>query len=302
MKKIFTIISVFFVSGAVAQTTANGGFESWTTVPATFPAPAYDECDNWNSLNSLTSALGVITCYKATASIDVHSGSAAIKLVTKQAGGQIANGLVTTGTVNPATSSVGGGVSYTLRPDSIIGWYKCAPMAGDSGFVEIQLLGAGGDTDTIGYAIFRTPGIDVTTYTRFALKINYRNANPVVKSLWILSSSRSNTVHIVNSTLFLDDIQLGSDAWAATGINEIPTFDLTVCPNPTTGNIIIKNPLSLKVSFILYDVTGAIAEEEKINSSSTSIDITQLPNGIYIYSIIDSNGLVVNTGKIVVEK
>lgn len=300
MKKIFTIVSVFLISSVVAQTTANGGFESWTTVPATFPAPAYDECDNWNSLNSLTSALGVITCYKATAGADVHSGSSAIKLVTKQAGSQIANGLVTTGTVNVATSSVSGGVPYTLRPDSIIGWYKCAPMTGDSGFVEIQLLGSGGDTDTIGYAIFRTPGTNVTTYTRFAVKINYRNANPVVKSLWILSSSRSNTVHIVNSTLFLDDVQLGSDLFLS--VDEPTLSAITVGPNPTSENLIIKNPTSLKASFVLYNVMGSVVEEEKLNSSITSLDVNQLPNGIYIYSITGMNGFVVKTGKIFIQK
>lgn len=302
MKKTITLFSVFLISSfsLIAQTTANGGFESWTTVPATFPAPAYDECDNWNSLNSLTSALGVITCYKATAVADVHSGSAAMKLVTKQAGSQIANGLVTTGTINVGNSSVGGGVAYTLRPDSIIGWYKCAPMAGDSGFVEIQLLGAGGDTDTIGYAIFRTPGTNVTTYTRFAVKINYRNANPVVKSLWILSSSRSNSVHIVNSTLFLDDVQLGSNLFLS--VDEPETSIITVGPNPSSGRLTISDFALGKGVFMLYDLTGSFVAEEKINSSNTSVDFTPLPNGIYIYSIIDGNGLLVKTGKIVVQK
>ncbi len=300
MKKIFTILSVFFVSSAVAQNIANGGFESWTTVAATFPAPAYDECNNWNSLNSLTSALGVITCYKATAGADVHSGLSAIKLVTKQAGSQIANGLVTTGTINVGNSSVGGGVAYTLRPDSIIGWYKCAPMTGDSGFVEIQLLGSGGDTDTIAYAIFRSPGTAVTTFTRFAVKINYRNANPVVKSLWILSSSRSNSVHIVNSTLFLDDVQLGSDLFLS--VDEPVTSTITVGPNPSSGRLIVSNIGALKANFILYDLTGSIVEQEKLNSGSTSIDLTQLPNGMYIYSIINGNGLIMKTGKVVVEK
>lgn len=300
MKKIFIIISVFFVSSAVAQTTTNGGFESWTTVPATFPAPAYDECNNWNSLNSLTSALGVITCYKATAVADVYSGSSAMKLVTKQAGSQIANGLVTTGTVNVANSSVGGGVPYTLRPDSIIGWYKCAPMAGDSGFVEIQLLGAGGDTDTIGYAIFRTPGTDVATYTRFAEKINYRNANPVVKSLWILSSSRSNSVHIVNSTLFLDDIQLGSDLFLS--VDEPITSTITVGPNPSSGRLTISSLGLAKAAFMLYDLTGSVVTEAKLNSTSTSIDVSKLPNGIYIYAIINENGLTVKTGKVLIQK
>lgn len=300
MKKTITLFAAVISFASVAQTTANGGFESWTTVPATFPAPAYDECDNWNSLNSLTSALGVITCYKATAVADVHSGSSAMKLITKQAGGQIANGLVTTGTVNVATSSVSGGVPYTLRPDSIIGWYKCAPMAGDSGFVEIQLLGAGGDTDTIGYAIFRTPGTNVTTYTRFAVKINYRNANPVAKSIWILSSSRSNTVHIVNSTLFLDDVQLGSDLFLS--VDEPVISAITVGPNPTSGNLIIKNPTSLKASFVLYNVMGSVVEEEELSTSNTSVDVGQLPNGIYIYSITDVNGWVLKTGKVVIEK
>ncbi len=304
MKKIYTVVSIslIFINNIIAQTITNYGFEAWTTVSATFPAPAYDTPDHWNSLNSLTSALGVITCYKTTASADVHSGSAAIKLITKSVAGQTANGLVTTGTINSSTSSVGGGVPYTLRPDSIIGWYKYAPTTGDSGFVEIQLLGSGGDTDTIGYAIFRTPSINVTSYTRFALKINYRNSNPIVKSLWIISSSVNNTTHFVNSTMFVDDLQLGSDAWLATNINEVATINLTVGPNPASTNIIINNPEMAKVVFVLYDVTGCIVEEAKLNTTTTPIDVIELLNGIYIYSIVDGNNAVVKTGKIFIQK
>jgi Secretion system C-terminal sorting domain/Putative carbohydrate metabolism domain len=309
MKRIYTLISLFLISAhsLFSQQTPNGGFESWTTVPASPPAPAYDNPNSWNTLNSLTSGAGAITCYKVTAGADVHSGSAAIKLITRTVGGpggQVANGLLTTGTIHPSTSSVGGGVSYTLRPDSIIGWYKYAPAnSSDNGFFEIQLLGAGGDTDTIGYAKFKTPTTAVSSYTRFALKINYRDTtSQIVKSLWILSSSASNFVHFQNSTMFADDVQLGSDAWLLTGINEIAAIDLTVGPNPASESLTVKNPASVKAFFLLYDVTGRVAQQEKIAGTYTSIDVADLPSGLYIYSITDENGLVIKTGKVFIQK
>lgn len=303
MKNNFTLLFVFFIFNAFAQTATNYGFESWTTVPASFPAPSYENPNNWNTLNGLTSALGVITCFKATAVGDFHSGAKAVKLITKSVAGQIANGLITTGTVNQATSSVGGGVSYTLRPDSIIGWYKCAPMTGDSGFVEIQLLGAGGDKDTIGYVIFRTPSKSVTTYTRFAEEIVYRNTNSVVKSIWILSSSRDNTTHVVNSTIFVDDLQLGSDAWdAATGIDEAKNTSLAVFPNPSAGQVTITGINTLGAFFIVYDAMGIALKQVQLNNETVSINISDLADGTYVYAISDGNNRTIKAGKLVLKK
>ncbi len=297
MKKIFTLIAFFNLSavGMFAQATPNNGFETWTH--STFPV--YDTPNSWDNLNASTGALGVITCIKATAA-DVHSGAAAIKLITKTVLTQTANGIATTGTINTTTQTIGGGISYTLSPDSIVGFYKYTSVSGDNGFAEIQLLGAGGDTDTIGYVRFVTPSSTVGTYTRFSKAIVYRSANPVVKSIWILSSSKDATTHFVGSTAFFDDINLVFAS--ATGIANPSNLELTVGPNPATDHLIINNTLINRGTFVLFDVTGRIVSERKFEGISNVIDLSELPLGLYLYSITDEKNTVIKTDKIVIKK
>ncbi len=298
MKKIFTLIvsTIITSAGLFAQATPNAGFEAWTH--NTFPS--YDTPNSWDNLNSSTGGLGVFTCIKATAAADIHGGAAAIKLITKSVFGQTANGIATTGTINTTTQTIGGGIVYTLRPDSIVGFYKYTSVTGDNGFAEIQLLGAGGDTDTIGYARFTTPTTTVGSYTRFAKAIIYRNANPIAKSIWILSSSKDAVTHFVGSTAFFDDVTLVFAP--ATGIVSQPKFELTVGPNPSIDRIIIKNSMTPKAAFVLYDVTGRKVAEKQIEAGTTLIDINEYPMGLYIYTVSDENNNVIKTDKLIIQK
>jgi hypothetical protein len=302
MKKIYSLISICAISSSsiFAQVLPNSGFESWTNTPASFPAPAYDTPNSWNTLNSTTAGVGQITCVKATALADIHSGSAAIKLITKSVFGQVANGIATTGTINTSSQTIGGGIAYTGRPDSIAGWFKYTPVTGDNGFVELQLLGSGGDTDTVGYVRFKTPTTTVGSYTHFSKKIIYRNSNPVVKSIWILSSSADAVTHFANSTLWVDDLQVLTAT--AAGITEQPKLELTVGPNPTSNFIFIKNPDSKNLSLKMYDVTGRMIMEQRIDNVTNTIEVNSLPIGLYMYAISDDSKRIIKTGKIIIQK
>lgn len=302
MKKIFTLFSIFTFSGTVifAQATPNPGFESWTHVAASFPAPAYDTPDNWNTLNPTTAGLGQITCVKGSVAGEFHAGAAAIKLITKSVLGQVANGIATTGTINTTSQTIGGGILYTLRPDSIVGYYKYTPVTGDNGFAEIQLLGAGGDTDTIGYVRFNTPATTIGTYTRFSKAIVYRSVNPVVKSIWILSSSKDAVTHFANSTAYFDDLNLAFTSSA--GVTEQAQLQLTVGPNPSNGIFLITNTLIKKGAFVLYDVTGRKVAEKNLEGTSTVVDLNGFPLGLYIYAITDEKNNVIKTDKVIIQK
>ncbi len=207
MKKIFTLISIISVAtnGLWAQT-PNAGFETWTT-GGSWPF-TYDACTGWDSPNSQTATVGTFVCIKTT---DKHSGTNAIKLQCKTiAGMQDAPGVATTGVLplsngNPIT----GGVLYTLRPDSIVGWYKYTPASGDNGFIGFRLYGsATDDNDSIADASFNTPATTVGTYTRFSKALTYFSANAVVNSRWLLCSTKDGNVPVINSTLFVDDLDL----------------------------------------------------------------------------------------------
>jgi hypothetical protein len=298
MKKIYSLLFIFSIAtaGLFAQATPNNGFEAWTHT--TFPS--YDTPNSWDNLNPSTSGLGVFTCIKATAAADIHSGAAAIKLITKSVFGQTANGIATTGTINTTSQTIGGGIPYTLRPDSIIGFYKYTSVSADNGFAEIQLLGSGGDTDTVGYVRFVTPSATVGSYTRFAKAIVYRSASPVAKSIWILSSSKDATTHFVGSTAYFDDVNLVFAP--TTNVVEQAKSQLTVGPNPSNGRLIINNTLVNRASFVLYDVTGRKILEKKLESTSSIVDLEEFPLGLYIYSILDEKQNVLKTDKLIIQK
>jgi hypothetical protein len=301
MRKIYTFISIFIISSSAifAQVLPNADFEAWTNTPASFPASAYDNPNSWNTLNSTTAGLGQITCYKETTAGGFHGGAAALKLVTKSIFGQVANGIATTGTINTASQTIGGGIAYTGRPDSIVGFYKYTSVTGDNGFVELQLLGAGGDTDTVGYVRFVTPSSSVNNYTRFAAAVVYRNSNAVAKSIVICSSSKDATTHFAGSTIWVDDL-LVTNPFA--GIEEPTKLDFVIWPNPASDYVVVKNPAMKKMSLEMFDITGRKIKAQNIYNAVNTIEVSSLPEGIYIYAISDDSKKLIRTGKLTIQK
>lgn len=298
MKKIFTIISIISISASAvfSQALPNNGFEAWTANPT----PAYDILTGWNTLNTLIGPLGTITCFKATAAGDFHTGAAALKLVTKTAAlGQVANGIATTGTIDITKQGISGGIAYTGRPDSIVGYYKYTPVSTDNGFVQMILTGAGGDTDTVGIATFNTPNTTVAAYVRFAAPFVYKSANTVAKSLCIISSSASATVHFEGSALFVDDLDLITKV---TGVKQLTSVNVTVGPNPTHDFVMVKNPEMEKTTLVIYDVTGRTMTQQIITDQSTTIYLNEYKNGMYFYSVSTVAGNLIKSGKIIVQK
>jgi hypothetical protein len=302
MKKIFTLISILSVSitGLWAQATPNPGFESWTHTSSILGA--YDTPNNWNCANSSTGSTGVITVLKSTSA---HSGSFAAELITKQIPApfsQLVPGMITTGTINTTSQTITGGIAYTLRPDSITGWYKYTPQGGENGFIAFDLFGsASGNSDTIAKAGFSTPAATVGTFTRFAAALTYTTTTtPVVNSMWLLSSSNNDGLATsVGSILYVDDLSL---VFNPTGVTEQEKPEFTISPNPVVDHFVIKNVLGTKALFILYDVTGRKVSEEKINNATTVINVSTLPNGVYSYSVTDENNTTIKGGKLIIQK
>ncbi len=244
MKKLFVLISIVLVStgNLWAQATPNAGFENWTFHSNFFGD--YDTPDDWDNANPQTELTGIFSVEKATGA-DVHSGSAAVKLITKNIFGNDVPGVVTTGTLpTSAGDPITGGIPYTLRPDSIVGWYKYSPQGGDNGFAEITLFGsAANNADTIAEARFNTPTTTVGTYTRFSAPLVYYSTNAVANSMWLLGSSNSDVSLQVGSTAYFDDIELiinplvaGVSVALTTGTNPLCTGEsITFTATPTNG-------------------------------------------------------------------
>ena len=300
--KNFTLVLLSFFSTKIlwSQVTPNPSFDNWTT-SSSFPSYTYPT--SWDCPNSQTAVTGTFLVVKATAAADIHSGSAAVKLITKNVLSVNAPGIVTTGKLPTSTGgNITGGVPYNLRPDSIVGWYKYTPAGGDNGFFALALLGAGGNTDTIGSAFWTTPTTTVGTYTRFSAPIIYRSSNAVDTAVWVVNSSASGTPTSANvgSTLFADD--LGVIINPSTNVPELEMANVAIGPNPASEYVFVNNLCCAKSIFELTDITGRKITEQKITGVSQSIEVNDFPAGLYLYRIIDENKTVLKTGKLIIQR
>ncbi|HXC06312.1 MAG TPA: T9SS type A sorting domain-containing protein, partial [Bacteroidia bacterium] len=169
------------------------------------------------------------------------------------------------------------------------------------GMVSLFLFGSGGMSDTVGVASFVTPTTGVTSYKRFSAPLVYRSANAVANSIWLLASSKNDAATAgVGSTIWVDDLSIVINP--TSGIMEHSLPEISLYPNPASDLLFIHNPSNARVLFSLYDVTGRKISEEKLNGVNNNLSLSDVPEGMYIYSLSDEHNAVVKTGKLVVRK
>ncbi|MFA9191837.1 T9SS type A sorting domain-containing protein [Flavobacterium sp. FZUC8N2.13] len=72
-------------------------------------------------------------------------------------------------------------------------------------------------------------------------------------------------------------------------------LSLEVSPNPTTGEFTISLPDSFQsdTTVNIYNVTGSIVKQEVHNTQNISINIADLPKGIYVLSVTNSKSEII---------
>jgi Secretion system C-terminal sorting domain len=304
MKYIVTsVILLITVSLTNAQTNAatpNANFESWVS------HTNYNDASQWNDLNSTTGILGFYTLYQDN--VTVKSGTYSAQLVTNYYSllSLTVPGVLTTGTINTTNYTISGGLPYTLRPDSIIGWYQYVSVSNDHANCEFYLFGSS-NTDTIGQAFYRSPTTNVSTWTRFSLPVTYTSVATPQTALWIFSSSIDQNSGHAGSQLIIDSIGLVFNSSAVNTIKDNAVVGIG--PNPTNGPLTVSIASSRGASLAgkvftmnVLDVTGRLVKSEKITEGTTVLNIGELPEGLYIYSLLDEEGIVIKTGKIAVQR
>jgi hypothetical protein len=83
-------------------------------------------------------------------------------------------------------------------------------------------------------------------------------------------------------------------------VNEINTSDeLIIYPNPTTGELGIRNyELGIK-EVMIYNVMGQLVFKSPINNRQSTINISSLENGIYFVRLMDADGTMIYAEKVV---
>ncbi len=192
--------------------------------------------------------------------------------------------------------------AFTDKPDSVVGWYKCNPAAGDFGTVKFLLhTGAvelpGDETNYIAYAYYELPGTEVTQWTRFSTPFDY-TSNATPEFVLSILTSGNGTEAIDGSTAQFDDIQFIYNPSAITDLT-IEKLNVYVHNN----NLVIKaiGNISNALKFTLSDISGRTVYSNTLNfQENNNVDISSLENGLYIATAIGSDRLY--TGKILITK
>lgn len=319
MKKLFTILIVaaFLSQTGVSQSTLpNGNFNDWdwiihpTHAGGGFYEPGGGFFKSLNILDTIATPPG-LTCFRSD---EAHSGAYAARVMTQQIAilQVLIPGVIGTLKINWNTLNATLGVPYTYpaKARSFQGWYKSAPLNGDSAGAVLFLSKWNPFTskrDTIGYKrlVFKNA---VSEYTFFDAEVYYKDPNTMPDSITILllSSAGYNAQNMLNSVG-----RVGSQAWfddvTITDVNGIqhqlmPEIDVKLYPNPASDMMNVELEKAIKKGeFIIYSMDGKQLDVIPLTQIKNLVPVSSLPAGTYYYKISDGKSAK-NSGSFVVTR
>jgi hypothetical protein len=319
MKKFTLILFILSFVAIQAQTfepLPDGNFEEWTTGNThpshdVFHGDPYDELANpfWTTLNLLSTlepemSTGPVTVFK----VDGRSGYAPKAISdTLWVGLEklFLPGVFGAFTLDITNKTAHFGRPYHSRPDSLVGYMKYIPVAGDSASIFVELYKEiQGQRVTIGKVeqIFHN---EISDWTRFSLPIEYiYDEVPDSISVLFVASAAYNFKDLFTckgtpgSTIWADECRFIFNNQAS--IEDIKTVkhSALVYPNPTSGDVFVKTQIPVRKARIeILDVKGSVVKTQELSGVNTSIDLRSLKSSLYLYRIIDG-GKVIESGRI----
>ncbi len=296
MKKL-NIFLLFLIIGftTIAQQVPNGNFENWTA------ASTYDDPTGWDTPNSTSSTLGVITVYQE--STYVQNGNFAAKLQSKSILGTPIPGLITLGDfdINIMTfeATITGGVPFIHKPEALHGYFQYEPVANDQAFVGVILLKQNGSNwDTIADGSF-TSNATVLTWTNFTATLTYRSTDtPTHLNIIIMSSDR--VAPQPNSTFYVDNLTFTYPA----SVEEIEKPELNSWVSDGFLNIYSVNQNHSISTVDIYDMQGrSLQSMDFFNEQSSFVrfPVFNLPTGILFVRVVFTHGEIV-TSKVLINE
>ncbi len=334
MKKlILSAFSLFSATALFAQPILNAGMEAWRggstgIFPHTVPVAAPTE---WFGLDSLVigyaqfaGLAGLITVGSDfhqqvfQESTIVHSGSSSAKIVTAKQDtlgmipGMLSNAKID---VDVATLMAGGdpmdafifsgGTNLTLRPSTVSAWVSYLPgidtstgmMGGaDEGVMTVQVIATiSGFDSVVGVGFVNiTPS---TSFVEVTAPVTYTTTAYDVSNLRIIFvSSGGSGAGLENSTLYVDDVSMVGVPQSVGQVSSGSEL-FHIFPNPAENIVNVTGSNGEGYSFVLYDISGKKVAEQ-ILSDTNQLDVSAQASGVYFYSIIDSDGVIAQRGKL----
>jgi len=166
--------------------------------------------------------------------------------------------------------------------------YKKQIAAGDTAVVVAEFLdtmGAGPNDDVLLYQTFGVYTGSGATWVTESLPFQQNpNGTGTANQFVIFASSSMAAAFgtgtgMPGSTLYLDN-------FSVTGMNSVAQMTsamLNVYPNPTSGILTFETSGAID-HVAIYNINGQL----QLNTTEATIDITNLPSGIYFYTVISA--------------
>jgi hypothetical protein len=234
-------------------------------------------------------------------SSDAHSGNYSVELTSIEVFGIVANGVVTNGRVHPNfdptlayiftdTLDDQWNTPLTVRPDSIVGWFKYAPQGTDTLQVKVNLhQGFGKQPDSaytdnwIGVAEYLSPINTEDEWHRFSAPFIYYSDNDPQYVLVVLNSG-SGYAPVNGSIALFDDMELIYNAPQAS-LERQKTPEGFIYAGDYQILVIEGLELTLFQSIKIHDLTGKLVWAGSVTNKQVDISSANLRNGIYLVSL-----------------
>ncbi len=300
-KRLFILFSLFIVGSAIVQAQIpEGGLNNWTpSAQNTYYEPTGGW---WTTLNTLSALGGPVTVSRTS---DVHSGTYAAQLETKQWGTFLLPGLLASGNFIMTAPFIKQGQPFTDKPTRFKGWIKFTSVNGDSSAVLAMLTRfnkATSKQDTIAKALQIIKN-SILEYTQFDVSFDYINTEIAPDSilLFFTSSAGGNgSPGQVGSTLFVDDISLEY----SNGVQELlmPEFSIDVFPTPATEHLSLSFNTTNTEQFLchIYAIDGRFIQSFTPSEKNHQLDVSEWQQGSYIVQTWIGNSFVSSAKFVVV--
>jgi len=141
---------------------------------------------------------------------------------------------------------------------------------------------------------------DMTTFVGAPMKHTYNKPGIYVPFMclkkWVFDSLSYNLVKCMTCFMSTDSIVI-HDPSDIRSIN--PEEKLQIYPNPSNDKFTLDNGQKLMKEVYLYDVMGRKVQYLPVNAPSTTVDVSDLPNGIYVVKISTASGVLTRKVQII---
>jgi len=323
MKKLyFLFIALIAGTSAIAQTVTTGDMESWRNGTAGLPVIQIHAPSQWFGVDSLIIAAEeaylpiLFGGYMPTdlhtqiwqESTIKHGGSYSAKMMTQKQdtfgriAGVLSNARVILDIANQ-TYALSGGQPITNIVESVSAWVQYTAgldsithLPGiDSGLLTVSVYGNVLGVDSkIGTATLKIG--PSTSFQHITANVVYTDTTYGADTIRLTFSSSGQAGALDSSTLYVDDItmQYVPDHTGVKSVNA--TNSVKVYPNPASGLLYLEGNKTEGAIFQLYSVSGQVVATKTL-ANNDAVDISEIPEGLYIYSITD-NANMVQRGKV----